>query len=323
MSAKRSPAQARPRSCARDRATTTTATTSSTTPRSATTTTTRCSTSCGRSRRRTRSCGPRTRRPSGSAASRSTSSSRYEHPEPMLSLANARSAEEFRAWEARLHNRLRRLDIEPGELRFVSEPKIDGLAISLTYEDGEFVRGATRGDGRDRRGRDPQPAHDPGDPAADRRRARAGRGPRRGLLPARRFAELNEQRAAAGRAHLRQPPQRAAGTIRQLDPAIAAVAAAVDLVLRDRRPRGDRVRDPLPRSSSGCASAASGSTARSPSTRRPTRSSSAASGGRSGARGSTSRSTGSSSRSTSARSGASSASSAASRAGRSPGSSRR
>ena len=54
------------------------------------------------------------------------------HGEPMFSLANARSREEFRAWETRLHNRLRQLDIEPGELRFVSEPKIDGLAISLT-----------------------------------------------------------------------------------------------------------------------------------------------------------------------------------------------
>ena len=69
------------------------------------------------------------------------------HGEPMLSLANARGPEEFRAWEARLHNRLRQLDIEPGELRFVSEPKIDGLAISLTYNNGVFVRGATRGNG--------------------------------------------------------------------------------------------------------------------------------------------------------------------------------
>ena len=66
------------------------------------------------------------------------------HGEPMFSLANARSREEFRAWETRLHNRLRQLDIEPGELRFVSEPKIDGLAISLTYEDGIFTRGAIR-----------------------------------------------------------------------------------------------------------------------------------------------------------------------------------
>jgi DNA ligase (NAD+) len=69
------------------------------------------------------------------------------HADPMLSLANARNAEEFRAWETRLHNRLRQLDIRPGELRFVSEPKIDGLAMSLTYENGIFTRGATRGDG--------------------------------------------------------------------------------------------------------------------------------------------------------------------------------
>ena len=65
----------------------------------------------------------------------------------MLSLGNARGAEEFRAWESALHNRLKRLDISPSELRFVAEPKIDGIAISLLYENGEFVRGATRGDG--------------------------------------------------------------------------------------------------------------------------------------------------------------------------------
>ena len=65
----------------------------------------------------------------------------------MLSLGNARGADEFRAWESRLHNRLRQLDIAPGDLRFVSEPKIDGLAISLTYEEGTFTRGATRRDG--------------------------------------------------------------------------------------------------------------------------------------------------------------------------------
>ena len=44
-------------------------------------------------------------------------------------------------------NRLKRLDISPSELRYVSEPKIDGIAISLVYEDGVLVRGATRGDG--------------------------------------------------------------------------------------------------------------------------------------------------------------------------------
>ena len=72
----------------------------------------------------------------------------YEHLEPMLSLGNARSAEELEAWEGRIRNLLKRFDIEAGEITYVTEPKIDGLAISLTYEDGVFVRGTTRGDGR-------------------------------------------------------------------------------------------------------------------------------------------------------------------------------
>ena len=70
-----------------------------------------------------------------------------EHAERMLSLGNARTEEELRAWEERTHNRLRRLDIADSEFSYTTEPKIDGLAISLTYEDGVFARGATRGDG--------------------------------------------------------------------------------------------------------------------------------------------------------------------------------
>ncbi len=60
----------------------------------------------------------------------------------MLSLANARTDEEYRAWVERVR---RLLDGEPFQL--VTEPKIDGLAISLIYERGVFVRGATRGNG--------------------------------------------------------------------------------------------------------------------------------------------------------------------------------
>ena len=60
----------------------------------------------------------------------------------MLSLANARNEEELRAWEARLANYLKRLDITASEFSYTTEPKIDGLAISLTYEDGVLVRGA-------------------------------------------------------------------------------------------------------------------------------------------------------------------------------------
>ena len=69
------------------------------------------------------------------------------HPEPMLSLANARSAEELRAWIQRMRNHLAREGIDDPEFEYVAEPKIDGLAISLIYRDGVFERGATRGNG--------------------------------------------------------------------------------------------------------------------------------------------------------------------------------
>ncbi len=69
------------------------------------------------------------------------------HPQPMYSLANVRSADELRAWIARMRGHLAREGIEDPAFAFVAEPKIDGLAISLLYEDGVLVRGATRGNG--------------------------------------------------------------------------------------------------------------------------------------------------------------------------------
>ena len=65
----------------------------------------------------------------------------------MLSLANVRSAEELRAWIARMRNHLAREGIEDPAFSYVAEPKIDGLAISLVYRDGVLERGATRGNG--------------------------------------------------------------------------------------------------------------------------------------------------------------------------------
>ena len=144
------------------------------------------------------------------------------HLEPMLSLANARGGDEFRAWEQRLHNRLRSLDIAPGELRFVSEPKIDGIAISLVYEDGRFVRGATRGDGvigedvtHNLRTISAIPAQ-----VEDRPETIEVRGEI--YFPRGAFAELNEQRASRGEPTFANPRNATAGTIRQLDPSIAA-----------------------------------------------------------------------------------------------------
>jgi len=66
----------------------------------------------------------------------STQFAQVEHPQPMLSLANARSDDEYRAWVERVR---KLLEGEPFQL--VTEPKIDGLAISLIYERGVFVRG--------------------------------------------------------------------------------------------------------------------------------------------------------------------------------------
>ena len=70
-----------------------------------------------------------------------------EHLQPMLSLANARSEEELRAWVERMRSHLAREGISEPEFEYVCEPKIDGFAISLVYRDGLLERGATRGDG--------------------------------------------------------------------------------------------------------------------------------------------------------------------------------
>ena len=146
----------------------------------------------------------------------------YEHAEPMLSLANARDRSELEAWEQRIRNLLKRFDISIEEIAFVTEPKIDGLAISLTYEHGVFVRGATRGDGRV--GEDvtqnlrtiksiPLSFRD----APERIEVRG-----EVYFSLSGFDRLNEERAEAGESTFANPRNAAAGTIRQLDPALAA-----------------------------------------------------------------------------------------------------
>ncbi len=149
---------------------------------------------------------------------------KVRHPQAMLSLANARSAEELRAWIARMRNHLAREGIEDPEFEYVVEPKIDGLAISLLYRDGEFERGATRGNGEI--GEDvthnlrtipsiPMRLDDPDPPALVEVRGEVYM-----ALPD--FAKLNERRAEAGLSTFMNPRNSAAGTIRQLDPKLAA-----------------------------------------------------------------------------------------------------
>jgi DNA ligase (NAD+) len=146
-----------------------------------------------------------------------------EHAEQMLSLGNARNEEELRGWENRIANHLKRMDITASQFSYTTEPKIDGLAVTLTYEDGVLVRGATRGDGRI------------GEDVTQNLRTIgsvplriAGKAPElvevRGeiYLPIAAFKALNERRAEAGEPTFANPRNSAAGSIRQLDPSLAA-----------------------------------------------------------------------------------------------------
>ncbi|HEX4562973.1 MAG TPA: NAD-dependent DNA ligase LigA [Solirubrobacteraceae bacterium] len=144
------------------------------------------------------------------------------HLEPMLSLGNARSEEELRAWVARMRNHLAREGIEDPQFEFVVEPKIDGLAISLVYRNGVLERGATRGNG------------EVGEDITHNLRGIGAIRLRVEDVPAllevrgelymslKDFAALNERRAEAGLSTFMNPRNSAAGTVRQLDPALAA-----------------------------------------------------------------------------------------------------
>ncbi|MEA2348200.1 MAG: ligase [Thermoleophilaceae bacterium] len=145
-----------------------------------------------------------------------------EHLQPMLSLGNARNEDELRAWATRVEGLRAKAGLEDLPLEFVAEPKIDGLAISLVYEDGVLVRGATRGDGtigelvtNNLRTIDVIPKRVEGAPALLEVRGEV-------YLPIAAFAELNAQRAEEGLPTFANPRNSAAGSIRQLDPAAAA-----------------------------------------------------------------------------------------------------
>jgi DNA ligase (NAD+) len=149
---------------------------------------------------------------------------KVRHPQRMLSLANARSAEELEAWIQRMRNFLAREGINDPEFEYVAEPKIDGLAISLIYRNGVFERGATRGNGEV--GEDvthnlrtimaiPMRLEMEDPPALLEVRGEV-------YMSLSDFAKLNERRAEAGLSTFMNPRNSAAGTIRQLDPSLAA-----------------------------------------------------------------------------------------------------
>ena len=144
------------------------------------------------------------------------------HLQPMLSLANARNEEELAAWVLRSERYLARQGVEMGDVHFVTEPKIDGLAISLVYEDGVLVRGATRGNGEigedvttNLRTIGAIPLRIEDAPPLLEVRGEI-------YMPLAAFAKLNEERAAAGEPTYANPRNTAAGSIRQLDPQLTA-----------------------------------------------------------------------------------------------------
>ncbi len=143
-----------------------------------------------------------------------------EHLQPMMSLDNAFGWDELQQWDQR--NRKLLGDDQP--LRYVVELKIDGLAISLLFQSGVYVRAATRGDGK------------VGEDVSSNVRTIAavpkllttstppslmeGRG--EVYMPRRSFEELNERRALAGEAQFANPRNSAAGSLRQKDSRVTA-----------------------------------------------------------------------------------------------------
>jgi len=165
---------------------------------------------------------------------------KVRHPVPMLSLGNAFDESDLRAWR----ERVTRVLGDHAPIAFVVEPKIDGLAIALTYEHGRFVRGATRGDGEV--GEDvtanlrtipsvplvlQEPRTENQEPIAvpdDSRFSVLGSIPSsievRGEVYMRiaDFEALNKRLAGAGERVAANPRNAAAGSLRQKDPSITA-----------------------------------------------------------------------------------------------------
>ncbi len=142
-----------------------------------------------------------------------------QHREPMLSLANAFNFHQLQAW----HKRVASL-IGTSEFQMVCEPKIDGLAVALVYENGRFVQGATRGDGY--RGENitenlrtirsiPMQVRGEGFPARFEVRGEV-------YMPKAAFERLNNERAERGEPLFANPRNAAAGSVRQLDPRVTA-----------------------------------------------------------------------------------------------------
>ncbi len=151
---------------------------------------------------------------------------KVRHPVPMLSLQDVFSQEELRAWRDRIFKLLTPDEI--AGLRYVVEPKIDGLTVVLHYENGVFTLGATRGDGvvgeditANLRTVKALPLRIPvkeGAEAAPPRLVVRGEA----YISIEDFRKLNEEQAAKGLKTFANPRNAAAGSLRQLDPRVTA-----------------------------------------------------------------------------------------------------
>ena len=161
-----------------------------------------------------------TQRVGGRASSQFTD---VRHLEPLLSLGNVFSAEELRAFDERVHSGLP----AGSKVEYVMEPKIDGLACSLIYENGKLVRAATRGDGvvgenvtanvRTIRSIPLTLKVPEGEAVPELLDVRG-----EVYMPRQAFMRLNEQRAERGESEFANPRNAAAGSLRQLDPQVTA-----------------------------------------------------------------------------------------------------
>lgn len=161
-----------------------------------------------------------TQRVGGRASSQFTE---VRHLEPLLSLGNVFSAEELRAFDERVRSGLP----AGSKVEYVMEPKIDGLACSLIYENGKLVRAATRGDGvvgenvtanvRTIRSIPLTLKVPKGEAVPELLDVRG-----EVYMPRQAFMRLNEQRAERGESEFANPRNAAAGSLRQLDPQVTA-----------------------------------------------------------------------------------------------------
>ncbi|HWP44049.1 MAG TPA: NAD-dependent DNA ligase LigA, partial [Blastocatellia bacterium] len=207
-----------------------------------------------------------TQRVSGTPA---TAFARYVHRRPMLSLDNTYSVDDLREWDGRVRRGLGREAVE-----YVAELKIDGLSISAIYENGLLVRGATRGDGvigedvtqnvrtiRSLPLRIPAACFEPKKQEAKKSKRKSARPAQASLfaegdgaparvrevevrgevfLPNDEFRRINSERAEQGLPPFANPRNAAAGTMKSLDPRVAAERKldifCYDLLFDGRKP---------------------------------------------------------------------------------------